>query len=104
LLKGAGLQIEHWQQENALAIAKRLLVASMACVLIWQLARNQTPEARQLRHVLIRLSGRQMKYGTDFTTPALMEGVWVLLAMLDLLENHDLSQLKQLAYSFLNLQ
>jgi hypothetical protein len=104
LLKSAGLQLEHWQQENALAIAKRLLVASMACVLIWQLARNQTPEAAQLRHVLIRLSGRQMKYGTDFTTPALLEGVWILLSMLDLLENHDLSQLKQLANSFFNLQ
>ncbi len=104
LLKGAGLQLEHWQQENGLAIAKRLLVASMACVLIWQLARSQTPEAAQLRHVLIRLSGRQMKYGTDFTTPALLEGVWVLLSMLDLLQTHDLSELKQLANRFFNLQ
>src|SRR5262249_2734886 len=32
LLKSAGLHLEQWQQETALARAKRLTVASMACV------------------------------------------------------------------------
>jgi len=45
LLKSAGHQVEHWQQETAEAIAKRLLVATMACVVVWQLARSAEPEA-----------------------------------------------------------
>lgn len=96
LLKGAGLHLEHWQQESGLAIAKRLLVVSMACVLIWQLARNPAPAADELRGVLVRLSGRQMKAHKNFTMPAMLEGTWILLAMLDLLEQYDVPQLKQL--------
>ena len=40
LLKGAGQQLEHWQQGTAAALAKRLLVASMACVVVWRLQRT----------------------------------------------------------------
>lgn len=100
LLKGAGQQMEHWQQESGLAVAKRILVASMGCVLVWQLERNPTPAAAELRLVLVRLSGRQMKWGRSWTAPALLEGVSVLLAMLELLEHHDLSKLRQLAKTF----
>jgi len=102
LIKGAGLHLEHWQQESGMAIAKRLLVVSMACVLIWQLARNPSPEAAELRRVLVRLSGRQMKQHKNFTMPAMLEGIWTLLAMLDLLEHYDLAKLKQLAETFFN--
>jgi hypothetical protein len=71
LLKRAGPQVEQWQQETVAAIAKRLLVATMACVVVWQLARNPAPEAEALRRFLIGLSGRQMKWGRSFTEPAL---------------------------------
>ena len=97
LLKGAGQQVEQWQQETPSAVARRLLVATMACVLIWQLARSTTPQAVRLRTLLIRLSGRQMKHGTEFTEPALLAGMWVLLAMLDALQQHDITDLEQLA-------
>jgi len=97
LLKGAGQHVEQWQQETALALARRLLVASMACVLIWQLARSSAPEAVRLRSLLIRLSGRQMKWGVKFTEPALLAGMWVLLAMLEVLEQHEVTDLQQLA-------
>ena len=90
LLKGAGQQVEHWQQTSAVAVARRLLVVSAALVLVWQLERAESPAAEELRTVLVRLSGRQMKRGRGWTTPALLEGVWVLLAMLELLEHHDL--------------
>jgi hypothetical protein len=100
LLKSAGQQVEHWQQESGLAVAKRLLIVSMACVLVWQLARAQTPEAEQLRKVLVRLSGRQMKRARPWTAPALLEGVWVLLSMLELMEHYDISKLRDLAQSF----
>lgn len=79
LLKSAGFQLEQWQQETAAAVARRLLVASMACVLVWRLARDEAPEAAETRRVLIRLSGRQMHRGKPFTEPALLAGLWTLL-------------------------
>jgi hypothetical protein len=97
MLKGAGQHLEQWQQDTAIAIARRLCVASMACVLIWQIARDASPEANRLRRLLIRLSGRQMKRGIAFTEPALLEGLWVLLAMLDTLKHHGIAELQELA-------
>jgi hypothetical protein len=102
LLKSAGQQVEHWQQESGLALAKRLVVVSAALVLVWQLGRAESPAAEELRGVLVRLSGRQMRWGCAWTAPALLEGVWVLLAMLELLEHHDLNRLRELAESFFN--
>lgn len=102
LLKGAGQQVEHWQQRSAEAVARRLLVVSAALVLVWQLERAQSPAAEELRTVLVRLSGRQLKHGRGWTTPALLEGLWVLLAMLDLLEHHDLTRLRKLAQTLFN--
>ena len=97
LLKSAGHEVEHWQQRTAEAVAKRLLIAAMACIVVWHLARDKSPEAAELRTVLVRLSGRQMKYGCDFTEPALLAGLGVLIPMLCLLENYDLDQVKELA-------
>jgi IS4 transposase len=97
LLKSAGQPVEQWQQRSAAAVARRLLVASAALVLVWQLARADSPAAAALRTVPMRWSGRQMKRGHPWTMPALLAGVWVLLAMLDLLEHQDLSQLRELA-------
>jgi hypothetical protein len=97
LLKSAGLQLEDWKQQTADTVARRLLVASMACVVVWQLARNETPEADQARQLLVQLSGRTMARGTSFTMPALLAGLWVLLAMLNVLEHYNLDQLRELA-------
>lgn len=97
LLKGAGQQLEHWQQETGLAVAKRLLVASMACVVVWAVARTTGPEGESLRAVLVRLSGRQMPWGKSYTDAALLAGLWVLLSMLELLEHYDLDKLRRLA-------
>jgi hypothetical protein len=99
LLKGAGQQVEHWQQETAAALARRLAVAAMACVVVWRLARDDRPEAAELRQVLVRLSGRQVRRGKDapgYTEPALLAGLGVLVPMLLLLERHDLDDLRRL--------
>ena len=103
LLKRAGHQVEQWQQTCAAAIARRLLVAAMACVVVWSLARTQTPVAAETRQLLVRLSGRLMKRGVEFTAPALLAGMWVLLAMLDVLEEYTPAQLRQLAAQSLPL-
>jgi len=53
LVKSAGHQLESWQQESALAIAKRLLVASMACVTVWAIVacRNTIYQAANIINI-----------------------------------------------------
>ena len=97
LLKSHGQQLEHWQQESGAAIARRLLVSAMACVVVWHLQADDSPEATELKDILIRLSGRQTKRKRPHTAPALLAGLWVLLSMLALLEHYDLDRLKALA-------
>jgi hypothetical protein len=104
LLKGAGQQVESWQQETAVTLSRRLLVAAMASVVVWRLARENTPEAAEMREVLVRLSGRQMKRGNKarvFTKPALLAGLGVLTTMLDYLSDHSLKDLRRLAEAVL---
>jgi len=97
LLKSAGQHVEQWQQTSATAIAKRLLVAAAACVVVWRLARSTAPRAVEARALLVRLSGRLMQRGKEFTEPALLAGMWVLLGLLDTLERHTLAEIKELA-------
>lgn len=94
LLKRAGQHLEQWQQENALAIARRLVVAAQALVIVWGLMQAEGPEVGALREFLIRLSGRLMKRGVDYTGPALLAGMWNLLAILDALERYPLSEIE----------
>jgi hypothetical protein len=101
LLKGAGQQVEAWQQESAEAIARRLVVASMACVVVWRVARLEGAEGERWRELLVRLSGRQMKRGVAFTLPALLAGLWVLLAMTEVLTHYDLEEIQRLASAVL---
>jgi len=63
LLKSHGQELEQWQQHSGEAIARRLLVASMARVVVWSLQRDESSEGEATRRILVRLSGRQMKYG-----------------------------------------
>lgn len=97
LLKSHGQHLESWKQETGLAIARRLLVASMACVVVWKLQADESPPAMELKTILVRLSGRQTKRKTPHTAPALLAGLWVLLSMLELMQHVDLERLKQLA-------
>jgi hypothetical protein len=100
LLKGAGQQVEQWLQETPEALARRLAVVAMACVVTWRLARDQSPPAGRMRDVLVQLSGRQMKRGKKqrgFTEPALLAGLGVLIPMLLLLEQYDLDAIRTMA-------
>ena len=97
LLKSHGQQLEHWQQETGPAIARRLLIAAMACVTVWQLQADNSPEAREFKDVLVRLSGRQMKRKRPHTAPALLAGLWILLSMLSLLKHYKLRDINRLA-------
>ena len=101
LLKSHGQQLEQWQQRTGKAIARRLLITSMACVVVWQLQANQSSASVKLKNTLVRLSGRQTKRYHPHTAPALLAGLWVLLSMLSLLEHDELHQLKRLAKKLL---
>jgi hypothetical protein len=101
LLKSHGQEMEHWQQESGKAIARRLLVAAMACVVVWGLERAEGAEACELKELVTRLSGRQMKTGCATTAPALLAGLHALLSMLDLLEHYDLQKLRRLVQTVL---
>jgi hypothetical protein len=98
LLKGAGQQLEEWQQQTAGALLNRLLVMAMAATTVWHLARDASADGTKLRGVLVQLSGRQMKRGRGsrpFTEPALLAGLGVLIPMLLLLERADLEELRK---------
>lgn len=103
LLKSHGQQLERWQQETGPAIARRLLIASMACVVVWQLQADDSLPAREFKSVLVKLSGRQMKRTRPSTAPALLAGLWTLLSMLALLEHYQLRDLKRFTASLIPL-
>ena len=103
-MKTAGQQVESWLQDDAAALMRRLLVSAMACVTVWQLAREESADAAEMRALLVRLSGRLMKRGKrerGFTEPALLAGLGVLIPMLLLLEETPLDEVRRLAKSVL---
>jgi hypothetical protein len=97
LLKGAGWQVEAWQQESASALVKRLAVVSMAAALVWAIQHCRDPQVEPLRQELVRLSGRQMKRSRPVTAPALLAGLWTLLSALELLERYTPEEVRTLA-------
>jgi hypothetical protein len=97
LLKQAGHQLESWEQETGLAILKRVLIASHACALSWRLLRSADAQAQHTAAFLVRLSGRQMKRTRPSTAPALLEGLYQLFTMLEVLEHYSIDQLKSFA-------
>ena len=98
LLKQGGHDLESWQQETGKAIAKRLLVVSMACVVVWEIATAKGKSAREFREFLIKLSGRQMKYNESYSNPALLAGLWVFISMQEVLQTYSSEQLKHMTH------
>lgn len=91
LLKSHGHELEYWQQESGRAIAKRLLIAAMACVVVKQLEACPGESSAKFRRYLIQLSGRRMKHKVEFTAPALLAGYYVHLAMTQYLSENDMT-------------
>lgn len=97
LLKRAGQHVEQWQQENASRIAKRLLVAAQACVVIWALMRAEDSQSDSVRRFLMSLSGRMTRPGVAYTAPALFDGMSNLLATIDALDRYPVAEIRQMA-------
>lgn len=97
LLKTAGQNAEQWQQETGDAFFNRLIVATMSCLTVWHLRQDDSADATRLKAVLIRLSGRQMKWKAADTAPALLAGLEKLLALVNLMATDDLADILALA-------
>jgi Transposase DDE domain len=96
LLKSHGFQLEDWLQETGEAIARRILVVTMAAVTVWHLMADDSAPAKEFKQVLVRLSGRQTKRSRPFTAPALLAGLCSLLAMIYTLDKYNVNSLKAL--------
>jgi hypothetical protein len=97
LLKSAGMNGEDWQQESGEAFLRRMCIASMSCLTVWHLQRDPSEEAKRLRVILVRLSGRLMKHKVESTAPALLAGLEKLLAIVNFLEQEDIEEVLSLA-------
>jgi hypothetical protein len=97
LLKEAGQQVEHWEQESGPAIFKRLLIAAQACALAWRLMRASGEHAQRTRAFLVRLSGRQMKRGKPVTASALLAGMYMLFVIKETSEHYSPEEIAQFA-------
>ncbi len=89
LMKSAGMELDHWQQESGYAIMNRLLVASMAATTIWSLQRTTGDEATEFKDLLVKLSGKTVKRTKPHTSGALLSGLFVLLRIFDFLDQVD---------------
>ena len=101
LIKGAGHDVESWLQRSADAVLRRLLIASMACVLAWRLQRAEGEENAAARRLVCRLSGRQQKRGRRESAAALLAGSGILLNTLTLLSEYTPEELTRLATTVL---
>jgi hypothetical protein len=93
LLKSSGFNLEEWQQKEPLALFKRLLIVSNACILVWKIANDNSTQAKKIRDFLIKLSGKQIQRGIDFTYPALLSGLENYLTALDLLRQFSVEEI-----------
>lgn len=93
LLKSSGFNLEEWQQKEPLALFKRLLIVSNACIIVWKIANDNSENAKRIRDFLISLSGKQMQRGIDFTYPALLSGLESYLTALDLLRQFSIEEI-----------
>lgn len=93
LLKSSGFNLEEWQQKEPLALFKRLLIISNACILVWKIANDNSDSAKTIRDFLISLSGKQIQRGVDFTHPALLSGLENYLSTLDLLRQFSVEDI-----------
>jgi hypothetical protein len=93
LLKSSGFNLESWQQETPKALFRRLLVVSYACLFVWKIEHSEDKNAPAVRKFLVQLSGRLIEKKKEYTTPALLAGLWVFMKMMNVLKIYDVEAL-----------
>lgn len=103
LLKSSGFNLEQWQQEEPMALFRRLLVVSLSCVLVWKIANENTQNAKVIREFLVQLSGRQIGRGKEFTHPALFAGLQSFLQITDVILLYSPEELLDMKQKIIDL-
>ncbi len=103
LLKSSGFNLEQWQQKTPIALFRRLLVVSYACMLVWKIANDNSENAQKVREFLILLSGKLIERGKDFTYPALLSGLWAYLQMMDVIEMFTKDELLEIKIQLIDI-
>jgi len=93
LLKSSGFNLEKWQQERAIAIFRRLLIASYACLLVWQIEHSNEKNIEEIKRFLVKISGRLVPRNKISTSPALLAGIWNFFSTMDIIELYDIQKL-----------
>jgi len=93
LLKSSGFNLESWQQETPIALFRRLLVVSYATLFVWKIEHSEDKNAPVVRKFLVQLSGRLIEKKKEYTTPALLAGLWVFMKMMNILAIYDVEAL-----------
>jgi hypothetical protein len=93
-LKTTGFNLERWQQEKHY-LFKRLIVVAFSIVLVFKLANSDDENAKKISS-LVKLSGKLMEKGKEYTLPALLTGLWVFLRMMDVLNTFSIEELNTL--------
>ncbi|QBY46147.1 hypothetical protein ArsFIN_47580 (plasmid) [Arsenophonus nasoniae] len=101
LIKSAGHNVEFWLQKIAKALLRRLIIASMACVLVWRIQRAEEIQNAKARRFLCRLSGRPQKRGRRESAPAIFAGLSVLLNTIQLLSEYSAEELSKFTSTIL---
>jgi hypothetical protein len=65
-------------------------------VTVWAIAAAKGKDAEDLRTLLLKLSGRQIKKKQPPTYPALLHGLWTLLSLLEIMDTYSPAQLNGL--------
>ncbi|MDQ7066699.1 MAG: transposase, partial [Sulfurimonas sp.] len=103
LLKSSGFNMEEWQQREPIALFRRLLVVSYACVLVWKIANDNSKNGAKIREFLVLLSGRLIERGKEFTHPALLAGLENYIQILDLLSMFSKEELLDMKQELVNI-
>jgi len=75
----------------------QILVCRVYSCIVWAFEQSETQEAAELKQLLLRLCGRQMRVGVQETTPALLAGFWNLQAIADVLDDYDVDTIRRFA-------
>ena len=76
-----------------MALSKRLLIVSYACVLVWKIANSNHINSDKIRDFLVKLSGRLVEKKKKFTSSALLAGLWSFFLSMDILEMYEIEEL-----------
>jgi hypothetical protein len=94
-----GFRLEQWHQENALRIARRLLLVQLAALMLYQLMQTQEAELHEGVKRLARLGGWSGRERTPIGPTVLMRGALIFLAAVQLCQQLGPPQLLSMARS-----